>query len=560
MTPRAAIIGQTSSVLLDLDLRGTVLRFTTAPAELTVTDRLGVSYVYAPGLQVGDISRELGAPLEQIGITISREANPGWAKLRARGYRLGMGSATLRQHYGSQTLEQAEVLIRGSLTAPSYGDEYEPFSAGVERRLRDGGMIPGEQHRIDDTTWPVQAPDYVIDEASVGQVYPIPIGYPGRVEGGDVDAPTTPAFLVEWGVGVAGRLTSQAIIALGEVDADYVTLHNISHPPHDGTGLEDPSVPGPFTRPVVTGVDLLGEVVSTIDWNDVTLPMAKRETDYRIAWDQGGGVLNRERTGPLRGAGEVIRWLLEEWTTLRVDSGRMEAQRELLDAYKLDFCIASRCNVWDLVRSRIAPLLPVDWRESENGGYFQARKLDADRTQVTAVLIATPNDEAANCVRTSALQSAGDRIFNRVTVLYAPGGQQGAYLRSVTVDAEASTTDPRIQGSMLAKVSQTLLKTYDDDGIRDLQISADLVFDESTARRIARDAILQYAVPRESVSVQGGTELDYLDLGDVVSLTDSSIYLTSEVAIVQAKTTGESFVALSLLLLNDPVRSLRVTT
>ena len=562
-----AQITDTAETLLDLNLQGHVLRFTTGPQNVTVFDADGNPFLYTAGMQTGDATVEMGTPFTSLGVDIS----PGvvdWSLLRKRGHRLDLGGVVIRRWYDGQLLEQAQIVIRGKVTTPRWGDSFQAMSFGVERQLRQQGFIPKPSHRISSDTWPVEV-DTMVDPGVVGKDYQIIIGFPGRVDG-VFAGPVSTAYMVEWQIGAALGRQSRAQISLGEVHASHVTLYDASaQEPVQGTtlmtrptagGITDLSQEGPWRVAVIDGVDKRGQPVSMIGWTEPTIPGPALETNYRIAWDRieggepQGGILNRERTAPLRGAGEIIRYLLEEWTDIELDVGAMEAQRSILDAYKLDFVIGRRTRVWDFIRSSIAPLLPIEWRETSSGGYFQAWKLDATLVDVVDHLVATPNASNQNVVRTSRFQSTAKRIYNRVVLNYAPGGQQQKLLRTVIADANPDASDDRVVAEYLAHWSQTLY------GIQDLDMSASVVSDEATARLIAQDKLLQHAVPRNAFTVESGTWLDKLDLNSVLLFTDEQANIFEELAIVRAKTPMDQRVSLDLLLLEDPTKTIKGTS
>jgi hypothetical protein len=175
---------------------------------------------------------ELGTPLESIGIMVARAAEPGWALLRARGYTLERARATVRRYYTGQLLEQARVILRGYLSGVAYGGEYEPITAGIERSLRQGGMIPGPGHRIDATTWPRSPAIHRRDESATGWVYPVVIGCPGALDGETY--PVSSIVMSEYCVPAHRRQECTGLLSLGSVWSTTVIMH-----PSEGSAVRE---------------------------------------------------------------------------------------------------------------------------------------------------------------------------------------------------------------------------------------------------------------------------------------------------------------------------------
>jgi len=187
--PRSQIAGKSAQLLLELDFQGLVLRFTTASQAVTVVDADGDSFEYAAGMDSAPVTTEAGAVFGAFGVSIPKGL-VDWSLLRKRGHRFDLGSAVLRRWYSGQVLEQAEVIIRGLVTTPSWGSTFEPMRFGIERQLRRRGSIPGPAHSISADTWPVSV-DTKVDPAVIGKDYQLIFGFPGRIDG-EFSGPVSP--------------------------------------------------------------------------------------------------------------------------------------------------------------------------------------------------------------------------------------------------------------------------------------------------------------------------------------------------------------------------------
>ena len=152
------------------------------------------------------------------------------------------------------------------------------------------------------------------------------------------------------------------------------------------------------------------------------------------------------------------------------------------------------------------------------------------------------------------LSLIGANLANQVGE--AGAEQQGDHMGTVIIDEEDNPNDLRVVGDSLARWSQSYYSTDKKTGVvtpRDLVVNAGVVYDRGTALLIARDKLLQYAVPRPAIRVQGGSELDALDLNAVVPYTDARLHIYREPVVVRSKTIAGREVSLDLLLLDDPL-------
>ena len=546
-TPRASTLGRTESVLLDLELPGMVLRYTSGSEPISITNAAGRSLLYSPGFSRVSLERSPGSVGSGLPIQIDAPDGVSWARLRARGHRFEAMRAVVRHHYDGQTIEEAEAYEWGRVVDPSYGDESQPLTFKIERQLSASGSFPPPSHRIDDQTFAVAT----IDERVYGSTYPVVFGHPGLV-GGSIAAPTTPAYLVLFTTDVA--TTNRWLIADGRVQAkgSTVTLYDI----------DDPSIT-PVALTVKEDKDLLGQWYSYVDsasWGGTT----NKGNEFRVAWSTtaAGGVWNARRTAALRGAGEIMLYLLLTYAPwIRIDAGRMEAQRAFFDRYKFDIGTTKIVDAWPFILSNILPMLPADIVETSEGIYFQRRRLDATRTSIVGErLDSTPN--TGNVYRTTKISGGGGDVANRITLRYGRGGTDQRYLRAVTIDATANSANTSAIASRRCAESQRLFERpgRPGSGVRPLELESKVIYDDSTARQVVQDKALELALPPELVKVSGGAELDAVDVNDAKLWNDDDLLVTDRVTVCRRKVISEDVVELTLLLIVAPFGPDRVTS
>ena len=75
------------------------------------------------------------------------------------------------------------------------------------------------------------------------------------------------------------------------------------------------------------------------------------------------------------------------------------------------------------------------------------------------------------------------------------------------------------------------------------------IWDDVTAGLIAEDRLAQLALPKRSISYEGGPELEGYEVGSVVLLNDPELYISDEPAIIMDVVVGSGQrVTLSLVL------------
>jgi len=91
-------------------------------------------------------------------------------------------------------------------------------------------------------------------------------------------------------------------------------------------------------------------------------------------------------------------------------------------------------------------------------------------------------------------------------------------------------------------------------GPRVVQITSDVVYDQSTALAVCEDILSRDAFAQRAVVYQVPQEYGHLDVGDVVTLTDAERHFTNLVALVEGVQWDGDVLTLRLLLIEQPDR------
>jgi hypothetical protein len=274
----------------------------------------------------------------------------------------------------------------------------------------------------------------------------------------------------------------------------------------------------------------------------------------------GGGLKYRGDT-LLRGAGDLLDYILTRHYSGLVDAARVVAAQGYLNRWKIDAWIEEPVNVWDWLYSEVLPLLPVEMRESADGVYPAVLRYD-----VTALDAKAHLQVDINAQRDGRITYTSDDVINEVVIKYRPVRDTWQAQRTVTAQAEYvsigapnqqvgeawSTAQPgwygepdvRVLGNQRAALSQARF------GLKSKEIKASALWDTASAVSTAQWLLDRYALPRRKVRYV--VSEDRYDVGDVVLVTDGDVYLSAAVAIVADYTPRDGgLVALDLVLVES---------
>ena len=579
----SVVAGRRIHWLLTVEWAGLTIRL--ADDQLDVVTEAGTSLQYDAGLDAVELTEAislLGDSVGQLSIPIEFLAPPGQsiAERIAAGDDFSSARGELARWVEGTTYEERRVVLSGRLSDPEYGGDDEPVSTSLEEVLyEDTSIIPAATLATSSTTWPHADS---LSDAWIGTTYPIIIGRPGTVDtdiGPQGWVPGAPALWVDHRadfhtarMGYHPAISSGLILVVAghHVGATRVNLNT----DQDTTGIRAPVYNGfdAFGQPIAF-VAWYAEITSTgtdpyeydlagvytdenVDSDGITAYglgsvdiddsyQAAEQLPIYVGWydpiSSGGGV---EAGGRLvREAGDVLEYLLG-LSSLAVDRGRLAAAKPALSRYLLDGCISARVSPWDVLRDEILPLLPVSLVSGPSGLYpvvwrYDARPEDADHVLDAD---ADPAIERDGRVR----YDSSDRA-NRLTLSYAYSYRRRVYAASVTYGAD---------GDADAVVNPLCTWARARSG-RELDQTTETawVYDTSTAYAILAWRSYAYCLPSRTVDYRV-PESDYVHVerGDVVRLTDSTVYLEGVTALVlEVRTDGGGYLMLTLRLLDSPL-------
>lgn len=486
----------------------------------------------------------VAGPLSEIG---------GWAGLYAAGYDLERQPARLYRWKPGQTWEARRVILRGVVEELAIGGPLEPLEFTLARSpaRESRAMIPADA-KVDDTTWPVR-PAFTTDENIVGAWYPLVIGYPGgRLAGLTVlERPRSPGLLVENDDSPPPSAElSQVLVAGHPVDAEVVRLYRIE------TGNLSPS----DDRPVFVVQDAKGRSVSVVDFDGSGLSHEIGDRFY-VSWSpafgRGGGLPRRDGSGPVRGMGELVRRLLEEFSDLEVDGSAMESERVFLDRFKFDtFVNEPPDDVWSWIQSELFDLVPVKVVEAQNGVWVRLMRYDA-RPQDARVFI--DGDDPRVSRRGRLVSTGWDRVANEIRLDFGSNRNAPNFSsqRVITGRAELPSDDHFFDYRCAVSRRRLARTGAPDSGVRELVLGGGAHLEDRTSvENILRLKAAELALPHKRGRwILPEAFEDKVLPADVVVVRDTEVGIPDyRVALVDDLTIGGGETVVSLIVLEDPAR------
>ena len=503
--------------LLDLTFAGKVFRFSSEPLDLSKDDGSIISYM--GGLDDPGYTESLDRfshSIDQQVISLELDMGVDVAQLIQKGHTFGGNSAELscvlvQNGVIQQTYEGRLVALVGNVSEPQYGFPDQPsgyITCSIESTVaEDGGQFLPASACISVDTFPDVAT--AGKEVHEGKPYPLVFGTPGVYKnsaGTDKKTSGSPAYIVD--INTSTEKATKLLIAGHHVNAATVTVF-------------DSKSQASFT--VTNTTDALGQQVATVAISGTTIDRTERE--FWIGWNDGGGIKNPQSTSEeLTGLGDVIRWALR-YSTLDVDSGSFAASSDFLNRFKLDGYISDpTTTVWEWVSS-ISKMFPVTIRRGPDGVYpiiHDVRASPDSGLKITA----SPEFQQLSLVQ---VEGKLENIFNSIRIGYAMRAKEGSPKIYAVIGTKA-TGDPSSFSTTTTKQS---ISRY---GVRYRSFDSAYIYDRSTAQKVIRYMADIEALPSRTVDYRAAPRFASISLGDIITLTDSSLYFTDQACIVTGKT------------------------
>ncbi len=513
--------------LLDLTWYGQTYRIADEPTTAP-TGTGGATEVYEGGLEIADYDDALelfadSAQPRSVSVTANLDGVVDVVDRQLAGWDLQAATGRLMLFPDGGAARDVVVVLQGVVREPEYGAKQEPVTFTLaEEEEEANGLIPDLDAAYTEETWSSAAGD----TEKWGEFYPIIFGRPGgegAAEGSHALMPNT------------GRL----IIAGHPVKATNVTIVD------EENGTSE-------SRPVTTFADGLDRRIATVTgFATIGSPAGTLVAGdpYWVKWDTGGGVYGASE---IRGAGDVLRWMLER-SGGRWDASRTGAAAIALNSFLIDAAVVAspeeRVRPLDWIREHLFKILPVSIRVGPDGLYpvvwrWASTVRDAE---------ATVDVDGSRAVRDGPITySSRDDIKNEIVLRYRRNAKTERYAlqAGVTGDPVLADTDSDFRVHLWARHS---MLRY---GRRAQDASTDVVADTGTAHAILTWWARRYALPQRLGTWLVDRDLGFLEPGSVVEVLDDEVGL-SHAGLVESvvwRTAGD--LALRVRVLDAPERDL----
>lgn len=465
------------------------------------------------------------------------------ALLEAQDHDLSLATGELSLWVEGRTYEERVVVLCGKLMEPVSGEADQPVAFSIEQNtFEDGQIYPKARARITKQTWP-GAPD-----DSLNVVYITIFGQPGHgtdEDGNVIDVPGSPAWLVD-SPDISVEMESIRVQVAGHhVMEGTVTVH-------DENLAEDNIEAGVYqtVRQVHNVYDALGQpcaVVYLDGRNSLQADgspgwWADGDGDYWIIWNgTAAGLPNEGRTGPMVGAGEIMRHIYQQGS-MAIDYGRFAVAEPSLNTFELAGYIDAEIKPHEWVSDNLSPILPMSLINGQNGVYPVVWPMDATEADAVAHL-----ENGLNMWRDREERTSTERedLVNECRLEYLLDGISGDYKLGYTLSGdESSGTD----------TAYHCVVSYKRYGARAESLTTNMVTSGVTSRKIGLWRTRAFAFPRKTIGYTLDRKFAGLSIGDVVTLSDPRLHWSKRMALLKTVAYQNAGPFATFILVADPTR------
>lgn len=509
--------------LLTLDYAGRVWRFATERVDVSSISAEGAeTLAYSPGLTPLDDVVQALAAVSSTPQRRSQSVEVVWddagsadsvAELVQVGHDLAAGRGEVALWARGTRYEERIIVVEGLVREPEYGARGESIAFTIEDEPWDdvARLIDGAAATID--LWPDVHPD------SIGAVYPMVFGQPGffrDTDGNETRSAGSPAICVDQ----TSKSANTLLIAGHHVDAGSVyVVYN------DGStgGLV---IDGPYnTTNTVDGNS------HDVAWIDVsTAPAALRTAgEWWISWSEGAALPSRYHAGAgIKTIGELMR-TIADMSAVKTSGGEWAAIEQLLPWPVGGYVEDPATSPLGYLQDALLPLVPVGLATGDEGGLvpvlwrYEASEGDAiDHVEV---------GPGISRVGRPRYERAPRDVVQQVSVRFAYSPFHREYKREIDLrpdpenDGEDATTNAQC-------IAADLRYRRPGEVLRSTTIDSAIIWSDTTAARVAHWRIRRDGYSPRLVDYDVGADRAWLQVGDVVTLTDSELDIDEVVCLV----------------------------
>ena len=536
--------------LLEISWGARIYRFSTEPITLTGASN---SYLFHGGMD----APEIGFTLEKYGFSAEGESIPiavtfpvNVSEEQERGNLLDGARAEIsfilqKNGVSQQAYEERFIQFSGLVSQPVFGSPdapvgYVEFSieqraivestslleavCGPNGQISDNDILNGSKKN---SVWELLIA--AVDQVHKGKKAPIVLGETGKalgtISGNLIDVRATPAYVIAYSNSVPDNLPLFLLIAGHPVTASSVKIY-------DSEGNSDTATPAYFVGPennVFTYVII--EFAST----SLKSAVIDNQIEYWCAWTSGGGLPSPYRSGPLEGGGDVCLWALS-MVSKDVDFDRWIGLAPVLNRYKFaGYINEAEIDPIGFLEQNIFPFLPISVGIGPKG-FRPILNLAMIGEMITpqASISAGPDFFRVGSIIT---ESSYDDIANQIQLNFAFNSARESYYSTVRIVPDKK------RGLWFEFTDDYASVSYQIFGRRSKSFDADYIYDYQTAILVIQDLIRDQALPKRLVEYSAAPAWGWLQLGDIISLSDSDLSLVNrKTQILEKKWSGSNWI------------------
>lgn len=484
------------------------------------------------GFNVNSYSTAIATHLLDVNIAKQHEQNNRLENSSAKLFYL------LVKQDSQQAYEQSIKLLEGVIKEPVFAhrDKHEGYvELSIESEVLEvsfhnlavgsGARISAEDlsDLVNPTLSPlsaIQNADFILStlELHKGKILPIIFGAPGLdydVDYNVIKYPATPAYII-WATHGG---SNQIWLALSPHDVQATTVRIF-----DDLGNNR-------VETVQKWIRRDGRIFTFVEFTHGTgtfqNPVIDETARYFVSWEGGGGLISPSNKEEITGGGDICLYCLSQGDQ-KVDYASWEALRLYLNQYKFAGYINNQdITPLEFLENEIIPFLPISVIQGLEGIRPVLDILASGSIPVPILSITADNEFTSQ----GGIQRRGDTssIINEYTLEYGFDMKSSEFRNRMTVTGDTSLMTNQIMSNTIAQSS------FNQYGSRKNKESAAFIADFNTASLVCFDKIRQSALPNDYIEYLAAARFGYLQIGDILSLTDVDLSFQDRVMQIISK-------------------------
>jgi hypothetical protein len=336
-----------------------------------------------------------------------------------------------------------------------------------------------------------------------------------------------------------GSATASEIAAglVTDVNDPTVALSSFVYAVAGATSVVIYSRPG-FTFSTVTIANITATTTST----------GHAEYGYAAYRDNG--------PGGIRGLGDEL-YFWANRSTMPLDRGAWEALIPALNAFQVVAYPEGAVNPWEYMLDNLLPIAPVTIHSGPNGLYPVLWRFDATSKDAVDHIIFEPGVERVSRIE---YDRPTYEVINEIRLdwAYLELDDDAGFQRTTTIRPDPNwdtVEDITCMATLNSALRYNRQRLHEPTPSRSETMESNVIADEATAHLVLAWQILAKGFAHRVIRYRLGQEFGWLELGDVVLLTDDDLHLDSVVALVQSVAPADAGrIELALQLVDNPTR------